>query len=276
METIKFLKRDIRLGIIRRSYIFLIVIIYSFVMVQQCSSAINAIKESSLMWSDGTVMDYFLFAVRGMAYYRFDPVKSFQLPILWFIFQMGISYFIAYYPEKDFRENGINVLVAGRKRSSWWLSKVLWCIISVLAYYLAAFISCAVFALIKGAGLSFDVTYDYMQVQFGYNSNFVSQRDFFIISVVIPIVVTIGICLVQLLLSFIVSPVTSFAMTCMVYILSAYYTVWFLPGSFTMWLRSSYYDEKGLNPLSGLIIAAFMITAACLIGKNYFEKKDII
>ena len=255
METIKFLKRDIRLGIIRRSYIFLIVIIYSFVMVQQCSSAINAIKESSLMWSDGTVMDYFLFAVRGMAYYRFDPVKSFQLPILWFIFQMGISYFIAYYPEKDFRENGINVLVAGRKRSSWWLSKVLWCIISVLAYYLAAFISCAVFALIKGAGLSFDVTYDYMQI---------------------PIVVTIGICLVQLLLSFIVSPVTSFAMTCMVYILSAYYTVWFLPGSFTMWLRSSYYDEKGLNPLSGLIIAAFMITAACLIGKNYFEKKDIL
>ena len=146
----------------------------------------------------------------------------------------------------------------------------------IFAYYLATFISCAVFALINGAGLSLNVTYECLQVQFGYNSIFVSQRDFLIISVIVPMAVTIGISLVQLLLSFVFSPVTSFALTCMVYVLSAYYTVWFLPGSFTMWLRSSYFDEKGLNPLSGIIIAAFLIITVSLLGKDYFEKKDII
>lgn len=276
MDTVNYLKRDIKLGIIRRSYIFLIVIIYSFVMVRQCAASIEAIKAGSLMWSDGTLADYILFALRGMPYYRFDPTRSFQLPVMWFIFQIGISYFIAYYPEKDYSENGVNVLIAGRNRSSWWLAKVLWCVLSVFAYYLAAFISCAVFALINGAGLSLNVTYEFLQVQFGYNSIFVSQRDFLIISVIVPMAVTIGISLVQLLLSFVFSPVTSFALTCMVYVLSAYYTVWFLPGSFTMWLRSSYFDEKGLNPLSGIIIAAFLIITVSLLGKDYFEKKDII
>ena len=109
-------------------YIFLIVIIYSFVMVRQCAASIEAIKAGSLMWSDGTLADYILFALRGMPYYRFDPTRSFQLPVMWFIFQIGISYFIAYYPEKDYSENGVNVLIAGRNRSSWWLAKVLWCV----------------------------------------------------------------------------------------------------------------------------------------------------
>ena len=43
-----------------------------------------------------------------------------------------------------------------------------------------------------------------------------------------------------------------------------------------MWLRSSYFDENGLNPLSGLVIAAFLSISVCVIGREYFVSRDII
>ena len=275
MTTLKLLKRDIKLGIIERLTLFLIVL-FTFFMVKDCSWAISDIQIRYSMQSSGTIMDYYVYCMTGMGFYQFDPTQSFAIPYLWFITQIGISYIIAYYAEKDFSENGVNVMVAGRSRSSWWFSKVIWCVLSVLLYFAAAFIACSVFALFRGAKPSLGVTDEFMKVVFGYNMNYLPFKDLMLIVFVVPVAVTVGICLVQMFMSFVISPVTSFAVTCAVYILSAYYTAWFFPGSYTMWVRSSYFDERGLSPLSGLLIAAVMAVVVVVSGKMYFDQKDII
>ena len=276
MTTLKLLKRDIRLGILNRLYLYIIPVIFSFLMVSDCANAVSSIQERFHMQFPGTIMDYYVYSTAGMAFYQFDPMEGFMIPLLWFILQLGITYFTAYYAEKDYSENGVNVMVAGRNRNSWWLSKMLWCFLSVLLYYIFTFFSCSIFALYRGAKISLRVTDEFMKGVFGYNMTYLPYKDLMLIVLVVPIAVTIGICLVQMLMSFIISPVTSFALTCAIYILSAYYTVWFLPGSYTMWVRSSYFDVRGLNPLSGLLIAAFMVVAVVVLGKSYFERKDVI
>jgi len=276
MKTLKFLKRDIRLGLVNRSFLLVIAVLFAILTGLECSNAIEATKHMNYMWSNGTVMDYYFFSLQGSNYYRFDPQNEFLIPLSWFIYQMGISYFIAYYSEKDFSENGKIVLLAGRSRSSWWLAKMIWCILSVVAYYVVEFVSCIVFALFKGADLSWNITDDFYKAYFGYNMTYISYKDLIFIAVAVPMAITIGISLVQLLMSFVVSPVTSFAATCGLYVVSTYYTAWFLPGSFAMWLRSSYYTEEGLNPLSGILIAVFLVVAVFLLGREYFERKDII
>ena len=275
MTTLKLLKRDIKLGIIERILIYLIVI-FIFFSVKDCSRAVADIQVRHSMQSSGTIMDYYVYCVTGMGFYQFDPTKSFVIPYLWFITQMGISYIIAYYAEKDFSENGVNVIVAGRSRSSWWFSKVIWCVLSVLLYFIATFVFCSIFAMFHGAKPSLGVTDEFMKIVYGYNMNYLPYKDLMLIVFVVPVAVTIGICLVQMLMSFIISPVTSFAIACAVYILSAYYTAWFFPGSYTMWVRSSYFDARGLSPLSGLLIAATMAVAVVVSGKMYFDQKDII
>lgn len=275
MTTLKLLKRDIKLGIIERLLPYLIVL-FTFFMVKDCSRAIADIQIRYAMQSPGTIMDYYVYCMSGMGFYQFDPTEGFLIPYLWFISQLGISYIIAYYAEKDFTENGVNVMVAGRNRSAWWFSKVIWCVMSVLIYFVATFTACSVFAMFYGAKPSLGVTDEFLKIVYGYNINYLPYKDLMLIVFVVPITVTTGICLVQMLMSFIISPVTSFAITCAVYILSAYYTVWFLPGSYTMWVRSSYFDVRGLNPLSGLLIAAFMVVAVVVLGKSYFERKDVI
>ena len=275
MTTLKLLKRDIKLGIIERLFLYLVVL-FTFFMVKDCSRAIADIQVRYSMQSPGTIMDYYVYCMSGMGFYQFEPTEGFLIPYLWFITQLGISYIIAYYAEQDYTDNGVNVMIAGRNRSAWWFSKVIWCVLSVLLYFFATFISCSVFAMFYGAKPSLGVTDEFLKIVYGYNINYLPYKDLMLIVFVVPIAVTAGICLVQMLMSFIISPVTSFALTCAVYILSAYYTAWFLPGSFTMWVRSSYFDVRGLNPMSGLLIAAFMVIAVCFLGNCYFEKKDII
>ena len=273
---LKYIRRDIRFGIVNRSFLFVIAMVFSFVMVLECSETMRVVKEMKYMWSNGTVMDYFIYSLKGASYYCFDPKDKFKIPLFWFIFQTGLSYFIAYYAVEDYANNGKLIILAGRSRTLWWISKMIWCVLSVLSYFFVAFISCILFALLRGADMSLNVTDSFFIAHFGYNMTFISHTDLIIIAVVIPIMISIGISLIQVLLSFIISPVTSFAVMCGLYIVSTYYTVWFLPGNFTMWLRSSYYVERGLNPLSGLIIAVFCMFATCVMGKNYFENKDII
>jgi len=275
MTTLKLLKRDIKLGIIERLFLYLVVL-FTFFMVKDCSRAVADIQVRYSMQSPGTIMDYYVYCMSGMGFYQFDPTEGFLIPYLWFITQLGISYIIAYYAEQDYTDNGVNVMIAGRNRSAWWFSKVIWCVLSVLLYFFATFLSCSIFALFYGAKPSLGVTDEFLKIVYGYNINYLPYKDLMLIVFVVPIAVTAGICLVQMLMSFIISPVTSFALTCAVYILSAYYTAWFLPGSYTMWVRSSYFDVRGLNPLSGLLIAAFMVIAVCFLGNSYFEKKDII
>ena len=256
MITLKLLKRDIKLGIVERLILYLVVL-FTFFMVKDCSRAIADIQVRFSMQSSCTIMDYYVYCMSGMGFYQFDPTEGFLIPYLWFITQLGISYIIAY-------------------RSAWWFSKVIWCIMSVLIYFVATFIACSMFAMFYGAKPSLGVTDEFLKIVYGYNINYLPYKDLMLIVFVVPIAVTAAICLVQMLMSFIISPVTSFALTCAVYILSAYYTAWFLPGSYTMWVRSSYFDVRGLNPLSGLLIAAFMVIAVCFVGNSYFEKKDII
>lgn len=276
MVTLRLLKRDIRLGIINRSYLFLIAAVFSLVTVSQCSELVRVLNELGFVKTNVTVMDYVIYSLQGVPFYNFNSSVDLSNKMIWFVFQMGLSYLIAYYAENDYSDNGVNVMTACRCRASWWLSKTIWCVLSVILYYLVTFTFCVIFALIKGASLSLDVTGVFLEAVFGYAMRYISYGDLILIAVIVPIAVNVGICLVQLLLSFLASPVMSFAILCGFYILSAYHTAWYLPASYTCWLRSSYYCENGLNPLSGLLIAAFLVFAVVLSGKAYFEQKDII
>lgn len=78
-----------------------------------------------------------------------------------------------------------------------------------------------------------------------------------------------------MIVSFVLTPVVSFALTCGIYVLSAYYTIWILPGSYAMWIRSSYVAAEGVNPESGILIAVFLIVTSVFAGCVYFDRCDV-
>jgi len=154
MNALRLLGYDIKYGIFKRWYIFLITLVFAIAECRECSGMIESLNSSGFMYSNGTVMDYLIYSFQGMTLYIFDPRNPFTIPLFWFVFQIGASYVIAYYTENDLRKNGRNILIASKSRFSWWFSKVVTCISSVTIYYLFTIFIIIVLALFNGASLS--------------------------------------------------------------------------------------------------------------------------
>lgn len=276
MRINKLLYRDIRLGIIKRSHLFIFALLFALLSCYECHQSIIFLNNAELMDTQGTVLDYCLYALRGMRVYTFNPKSTFEIPLKWFVLQMSISYFVAYYSENDFKKSGRNVFLSCKNRGIWWLSKVITCALSVLVLFFATIFFISLIAIIDGASPLFSITESLITIVNNSNALYLSLSDYIFVAFILPIVATAAICMLQLFLSFVIKPVTSFALMCGLYVLSAYYTSPFLLGNYTMWLRCSYYDECGVSPISGLILSLGLIALILMTGYIYFLDVDVI
>lgn len=273
MKTLRLLKRDMAFGIFRRWYVFMIPLILGIAGSYECHSWIASINGSSYKGGE-TIADYVMYCMQGDPPMLFQPTLSYTLPIVWTIFQIGAAYMIAYYAREDFEMTSAAIFIAAGERRSWWRSKYIWCVLSVIGYYMVYYLTIVAAASFYGADLSPAVTRRLLYV-YGVNTAGLSMSDMLYVMICLPMLITISVSLVQMLVSFICSTVVSFAAVCAMYVLSAYYTVWFLPGNYTMWRRCSYLSELGLDPGGGLFMAVVLIVVSVISGRVYFAGKDI-
>ncbi len=276
MKGLKLFKRDFSMGICHNAVIFLIPIIVAVAQCNECYNLISYLNEEEMMQSSGTILDYYLHCTQGMFVFHFDPKEYFTIPIYWFIFQMCISYFVGYYAHEDFSQNGRAIFLAVKDRKSWWNSKCVWCVTAVICNYILYITVIILTAIFFGAEGKLNYTTDFVVRVFDANILHMSNESMVVVLLIVPFLVTLGLCMLQILLGFFVTPVVSFACICGGYVLSAYYTEWFLLGNYTMWLRSSYVTVEGVSPLSGGVLATMLVTCVWYIGRLYFETKDIM
>lgn len=276
LKVLKLFRRDISMGIYRNCMLFLIPIIVSIAQCYECHNLISYLNTEELLKTGGTILDYYMYCMQGMFVFHFDPREYFTIPIYWFVFQICISYFIGYYSYQDFIQNGRNIFLAVKDRRSWWNSKCLWCISAVVLNYIIFGVFTILSAAFLGAEWRLSYTVDFVSRVFDANMVHMSSGEVVLVSFILPCIVTIGLCLFQILIGFLTTPVFAFACICGVYVLSAYYTEWFLIGNYTMWLRSTYLTVEGVNPISGLILGVTLSVCVWCIGRIYFENKDIL
>lgn len=274
MRTFRLLQRDIVLGIFRRWYIAIIPVILGCAGAIDCHGWIMRLDESSYGHQSGTVWDYIMYCMQGTSPLMFQPALVFSLPVMWTIFQFGAAYMVAYYAQEDFASSGLTLFIAVRDRKKWWRSKYIWCMLSVIIYYVIYFSAVIFTAVVYGADMSFSATKRILYVH-GINVAGLSMADMVFIVILLPMLITLAISLVQIFVSFVLTPVISFALVCAMYVLSAYYTIWELPGNYTMWFRCSYIAENGLDPKGGLFMAIILMVMAIVLGRIYFENKDV-
>ena len=276
MRTAKMFWRDMCLGTFRHGARFLIIPLVVVLMTAGFAEYAANLYDAGTIAGSGTAADYYLCVMQGMYIYKFSPDSTFVIPISWFMLHIGLAYLTAYYPCKDYNEYGAIVIPAGGSRIRWWIAKMFWCLMTVFLYYIGIAITCAISACVHGAKLSADFSVDLLEHLYGDSMNYVSQSDMILISVLLPFAISVLMTEVQMLFSFLFTPVISFAATCGVYILSAYYTCWWLPGSYTMWQRSSYINYEGVKPMSGFVIAVFGLLCVIVCGTLYFQDKDVL
>lgn len=273
MTVWKYFKRDFRLGIVKRIYIMLFPALYMISEVINCRTFITSLRKADI--GNGTVMDYFLYATEGMPIYEFDPKGFYVIPIGWFVFEIGMAYYTAYYAYNDFTDYGRFTVISGKDRRGYWTSKCLWCILSVIIYYAVVMLVVTAGALICGASLSLKFSGGIME-EICSGASYVTQTDMLTAGLAVPALVNTGMCLLEMQLSFYLTPVVSFAAAAAYSIIGTYYTSPVFLGNFAMWLRSSYMTEGGVSPASGLILGFALIAGVYYAGRQHFRKVDII
>lgn len=276
MKIMKMLKRDMKQGTLRHWCRYLVIPVVVILMSSGLAAYVARLYADRAIGGEGTIVDYYLYIMQGMSIYHFSPESIFEIPITWFMLHIGMAYVTAYYPYQDFTEYGKTTLLAGASRTKWWLSKMLWCMISTLLYYVVIMLSCAIVALAYGAKAELSYSEDLLASLFGDAVFYTDGKELVLLAVVVPFLVSVMLLELQMLLGFLVTPVISFAISCGVYIVSAYYTCWWLPGSYTMWQRSSYISYEGVRPDSGLLLAGFGILCVAIVGTMYFREKDVL
>ena len=224
---------------------YIIPVVIAYMQVSECNKLYVSFLNDGTLTAPATVIDYLMYCTQGMFIFHFDPSQHFVIPIYWFLFFISISYIIAYYAHDDYEGNGRNIYLAVGNRRSWWNAK---CVCNR----------------------------KFVDIVLSNNASALSIKEIMIIMVLLPLLIVSGICLVQMFMGFIVTPIASFAIISGVYVVSAYYTVWWLPGNYTMWLRSSLINEEGVRPVSGIVYGFIMMFIAWYGGRSYFENADVM
>lgn len=224
-----------------------------------------------------TWIDYVFHVFAGEKEYVPSLTEPFVFPVKWLLFHLFILYSTLYYPSRDLSTLGLNILVRTKGRFSWWISKVSWNVCYVLALYIVTFTTVGMFCLIIGEPLSFNLTSMFINDIFNASSPYESYSNKLVSSILLlPLIISIGLNLVQMTLALFVKPLYSFGLMAVMLLASTYYLHSYLPGNYAMLIRSEHVVENGVTFFGGMITSVILIAIAVFVGSLYFKRYDIL
>ena len=276
MKFLKLVRYDLTHGFLKSSYRLIWIAI---IMACSCISFRKAIAFGLLndqIFENGSFIDYYLYAMRGMETYRINQEAIFRIPIYWFVFHILIAYCVGGYVENNLENQGRYVMLKYGNRTVWWISKCVWCILYVLMFYLSAMFGIFFFCIINHVDISFTVSIDILK-KYAMGVDNVTDNELIVVGLILPIVLSCAISLLQIALSLLLDSVSSYAFICIIYIFSAYYTSPLLIGNYSMWMRSDAIAiGTHIYPFVGFALSIFLSALSVTGGMIIVEGKDLL
>lgn len=260
------LKYDIRVGLEWKFYLCLF-LIFLFLGGSVCLAG----REMGIM--ELGFMDYLVKIFEGIEeFQRMDRIASFYIPKEWLLAQFPFLLYIAKYPKRDWDQRGMQMVLRSQSRVLWWLSKCIWLMVSAMLYYVVFYFAIAVVTMVGGGNLNLQIR-DVWEIGFGG----MSRQEEVRILLLMPWLCSIAIGILQMLLSFILSPVIALCISIAYLVLSVAVEKSWILGNYTMLIRSHEYDVmKGVRSGVGVVISVCIICFGILTGMKFIKGKEFI
>ena len=278
MKLFKLALFDLRRGIreewIKLAFAFIVCIACCTLMFSQLLqyNQDNGINENISI----SVMDFILYNLRGMKLYSPNMDGQYLLPAVWMFNQVMIALIVGYYPVRDLNGYGKNTLLRTQSRSRWLLSKLVWIVCMVIAYYIVIYSASFIFALFTGNSLSFMPGEYITRLFYDIDLQDIYVENFVIFIITMPMLTSIVASIVQVMMSYIISPFISFLAIIVVMLSSTYISNPALIGNASMVIRSRFATPVGFTVEETVLYLAIYLIAALNIGFVYFGNKDIL
>lgn len=278
MKLFKLALFDLRRGMreewIKLAFAFIVCIACCTLMFSQLLqyNQDNGINENISI----SVMDFILYNLRGMKLYSPNMDGQYLLPAVWMFNQVMIALIVGYYPVRDLNGYGKNTLLRTQSRSRWLLSKLVWIVCMVIAYYIVIYSASFIFALFTGNSLSFMPGEYITRLFYDIDLQDIYVENFVIFIITMPMLTSIVASIVQVMMSYIISPFISFLAIIVVMLSSTYISNPALIGNASMVIRSRFATPVGFTAEETVLYLAIYLIAALIIGFVYFGNKDIL
>ena len=237
-------------------------------------AAVMFFQSARMAGGSGSALDCLIYFYRGMQVYIPTGENPFPIPVVWLMLQLVVSFLILSYPTQDLESYGMQFLVRTRKRGVWWISKSIWNILSVALFYLIGIFVAFIFSILLGDG-----SFAFHQEITLFVSEFSSSAGYaqtLAVVLILPFLTSAAMAAFQMMLNFVLRPVYGYMIVTAIFLASAYYNTPFLPGNYSMLLRSEIALAGGVDTLYAVLADVAVLCASFFIGLIYFRRYDIL
>lgn len=210
----------------------------------------------------------------GSREYLVSQDRAFELPALWFLFHLYLSFLIGFYPAGDLGVGNGQTLVRTRTRAKWLMSKWLGAGGTILLYY-----GCFLLFLLIGNGRRGGSLLPASGI-LEAGGILLFERSFpelFLAFFLLPLLVSLALGTVQIVLSLFAGPVFAFMGMTAYLIASVFWKSPFLLGNFSMLYRQDWVcGGSGISLEGGIGWCLALTASACVLGCHLFSRKDVL
>lgn len=224
-----------------------------------------------------TCMDYLFYMMGGAK--KFDVVfdKNVPFPARWILLNSYFIYSTLYYSVRDFNSMGKVILPKTKSRWRWWISKCLWNGMYILCSYGVLYGVVLLWCGAVGEKVSFEITAPLINRMLEVGND--CQKYDLMLSVymiVVPVLIMIGLAILQMALSLFLSPILAFGVIEIVFVLSIYFCNFIAVGNYAMPIRSEYVMYGGFRFENGIICAVGICMVSMIVGGICFQRHDML
>lgn len=266
------IKHDIFEGILKKWKFFIIAVLF-FMFV----SAVFVIKTNYYFnYNDievkRGVLDFLFNIFIGNEPFEPEEKKGIKISIIWFVFHALIFSLIGFYLNDDLKRSSTTLLLRVKSRKLWWTSKFIWSILSTVFYFSLCLIVLMVFGKLSLSANNM-LALDF----FNINLNSVKEDMLFIVSFILPLIVSMAMSAFNAMLSLVIKPLYSYIIVLSIIAVSAFYKSPFLIFNFSMISRNEIFSGgNGITILNGVLFSLFLMIVSYLLGLHIIKKRNII
>nr|WP_289768876.1 hypothetical protein [uncultured Acetatifactor sp.] len=252
---------------------------YFVILACQCCSAPE---------TPGGMLGHLSFLFRGMPEYFVSETGKFELPVPWLMLNACLLFLTASYPAEDLTRSGGQAIVRADRRRDWLLGKAAWVACTVAAYYLLLAAALALGALVtESAGMGdlaagapargdFLGLRDFRDGLYGISPETLTGWEIFLRWWVQPILVSLTLCLTEMMLSLALEPAMALFLTLGYLTASVFWASPGFLGNFSMLLRQDFLSGNPAICFRNCLMLCGLWNAVVLFfGMRWIRRKDI-
>lgn len=266
----KLMFLDWTCGIKNRWMYYVIAVIIFTVEIGYFFSQYDAFRAGGTIESQPGIMDCIVYIFKGSEEFKIENGLAFNIPSLWLLVNLFNMYMVGYYPIENLKKNSVQTLIRCRHRVEYWVSKIVWCVLTVIIYFFLLFITAVIFVAVSG-DLSALVHNDICEKIIGLDPD-----NMTVLRLLAPFLLLLIMAVIQVNISVLLSPVSANLIMVIYMVCSVYYSSHFLVYNYCMYSRllSERADNIG-DSITALLFSLLLLIISSVLALRKFSKIDI-